>query len=118
MSDIDPPNRPAESAGDPLADAARPRGLAAFRDLHEREPGLFAVAVLTLGVGLATQVLVRVLPAYLRALGTGPAAIGVVWAAWSLARLGTPLLGGALRDYWDGLDPNDHWLDDRVSALH
>ncbi|WP_135852237.1 MFS transporter [Halorussus salinus] len=102
---------------DRAATAGRPRGLAAFRDLHEREPGLFAVAVLTLGVGLATRVLVRVLPAYLRALGTGPAAIGVVWAGWSLARLGTPLVGGALRDYWERLDPNDHPFDGRIAAL-
>ena len=106
-----------EQPTDRTAPGGRPRGLAALRDLHEREPGLFAVAVLTLGVGLATQVLVRLLPAYLRALGTGPAAIGVVWAGWSLARLGTPLVGGALRDYWERLDPNDHPLDGRIAAL-
>ncbi|WP_435175253.1 hypothetical protein [Halorussus sp. AFM4] len=102
---------PAESAppgpGDP----------AAFRDLHDREPGLFAVAVLTLGVGLATRVLVRFLPAYLRALGAGPAAVGVVWSGWRLARLAAPYLDDPAVAVESRLAAGDRWPGDALADL-
>lgn len=69
------------------------RGLAGFRDVLEREPGLFALAVLTLGVNLSVGVVGRYLPAYLRAVGVGPIFVGVVWSGWSLARVVLPYVG-------------------------
>ncbi|MFC4551905.1 hypothetical protein ACFO3H_16445, partial [Halorussus sp. GCM10023401] len=73
-------------------------GPEAFRRLLEREPGLFAVAVLTLGFDLAAGVAGRYLPAYLRALDAGPAVVGLVWSGWLLARATYPYLGGRALD--------------------
>ncbi|WP_158057200.1 MFS transporter [Halorussus halophilus] len=69
------------------------RGLVGFRDVLEREPGLFTLAVLTLGVNLSVGVLARYVPAYLRAFGVGPILVGVVWSGWLLARAALPYVG-------------------------
>lgn len=68
-------------------------GPAALQGLLRRDPGLFAVTLLTLGFDLAVRVAGRYLPAYLQTLGATPWVVGLVWSGWLLLRAVYPYVG-------------------------